>query len=257
MPISLAQVAFFLLSQLAFWALCIALLIWGVRRVSRGDKIGRMFVVIGLWPLVYYLGLTVYSHIVPTLNASYIAALPRKPVTPENLPTIIVQQGSNPLIVRDLISLGPFDTAYGEDWRHPNTWYLYERRRGSNCPATSEVPPRTDDPLFSTDCISAAKSLPPDIRRPYLRLLIDKAATLRHQRSNPNNSPGNANELRWSDNAGGVLIAYAMYPIFDVPLFPPLLLPNGFARADLYGQPIGDPGLETRQFVLHAIGAAK
>jgi hypothetical protein len=230
-PLAAPGLIVFLIINLAFYGACIALVVAGWRgmRRSRGDIV---YIMLGIAPFLYYAYASVSAHSEEGQRAREVASWPRKPVTPDTRPSVLVVMGSSgaPNIARALVAAGPFQKAFA--YAGHEGWYVYERIPGPDCPL-SEPPRVGPGGRASVPCASAAKSAAPEIEQIYLQLLLDSEASYYKTSDTTGVTAGSILELRWSENAGGEIVAFYERPTFRVPAFPPLLAPNGFLRTDL------------------------
>lgn len=251
-PLAFPALILFLVFNGLFYGACIALVVKGLRGLSR-NRGAFVYIALGLAPFVYYGCVYVLALGAEAARAREVAAWPRKPVTPATMPdTIVIEKASgSPRIARALVADGPFRRAFANPTF--DQWYVYERREQADCPARE--PARNRDPgwLSADACATAAKSAPPVIDRPYLRLLLDLKASYHKTPYTTGVTAGSILELRWSDNAGGEVVAFHEIPTFYVPQFPPLLTFKGFLRKE-YTPGRYEPRIDAWQFVLDAIG---
>ena len=241
------------LMNLGFYGVCIGLLARGLYGLSRRRGGEATLIIVAVAPLLYY-GYAYLSAIgEESQRAREVASWPRKPVTPATLPQILeVDGGPSPGLAKALVAAGPFQKAFTKDGS--SVWYVYERREGSDCPSRG----RLSDSFKYWDrpdhCTTVEKStVAPEIKQPYLRLLLDSKASYYKNEFTDGVFAGSVIELRWSKIAGGELAAFWERPTFYVPVFPPLLTPEGFGRSK-YIPGRYETAPDPYTFVLDAVG---
>jgi len=86
----LESILLFALINLALYVLPISAMVYGVRRKRRDPRGGRLWIIIGAAPFMYYAYLSVTERIAVYWRAHQVAGWSRKPVTRETLPKTIV-----------------------------------------------------------------------------------------------------------------------------------------------------------------------
>ena len=253
-PLAFPGLIVLILINLAFYGACLTLIVTGLRGVRRG--LGHLvYVALGIAPFVYYACVYLLFPVEEAVRAREVAAWPRKPVTSDTLPKILVVEGGigAPGLAKEFVAAGPFEKAYGNGGF--DGWFVYERSAEPGCPARDAPRDRTAW-LLPDRCATAGKSPPPAIDEPYLRLLLDLKASYYKTGSTTGVTAGSILELRWSDNAGGEIVAFHERPTFHVLEFPPMLTFSGFIRKE-YTPGRYEPQIEPRKFVFDAIDTGR
>jgi hypothetical protein len=241
------------LVNLAFYGACIGLLVKGLYGLSRKNSGDAVYIIIAVAPFLYYGYIYFSASGEQGRRAREVASWPRKPVTLETLPQILVVEGGYSAgLAKALVAAGPFKKAFAKDGFGP--WYTYERRDEPDCPSRTPVTDWGADWNRPDHCTTVDKStVSPELQQPYLHLLLDLKASYYRTQHTTGVVAGSVIELRWSKNAGGEIVAFYERPTFHLPVFPPLLRPDGFLRSEFM------PGRHERSlnpytFVLDAVG---
>lgn len=240
----------FFLFQFVPYGLPIVILIYALLRLRRDRQRALILLALAFAPVAHYAYRSFTDRVLaPQLRAAQVAAWPRKTMTAETAPKILIAPAWS--IAKTLVGVGTFEKAYGP-WR--DQWYVYERTSNPGCPSRDEwqqYPGDRDYPK-STRCVAAATSDPPDVREPHLRLFFEEHAPSRHRPTEGVVSSSTL-ELRWSDGQRSQLVAFWERAYFNVPVFPPLLGPTGWFRENLHEAGGYKPRPDPRAFILEAL----
>jgi hypothetical protein len=163
--------------------------------------------------------------------------------------------GTGSIVPKTLVFLGQFEKAYGQIG---DEWVYFEPMPGTVCAHTHydvSLPNRMREP---TPCVSMTKTgrrmgfrrlNVPEIAEPYLLLLTDMDAPSHHV--SENGEVGNTLELRLVSDQGNQLVSFWEAPYFDIPLFPPMIGPNGWFKVPSVDR-MSSPA--EVKFVLDALG---
>jgi hypothetical protein len=258
MPVPPFVMVLFLLLVPLLYIVPLVLLILGLKRRRTDPVAARVYIFFAAMPFLYYGYLQISERLAVGSRSREIESWPRRPVTQDTLPKVIVVQPAGASDAANLIDEGLFEKGYGE---YRGQWYVYERAKDPDCRNKKREHPWSEysspeQLLTSTRCVLAGKSSVPEISQPHLVLDKNPAAPprrLSHGQFDLNTTK--AIELRWSGNEGVRLIAYREDIVYYVPFFPPVLAPFGFLRNPLYSspRPLDQPG----QFIRESITSAK
>jgi hypothetical protein len=162
-----------------------------------------------------------------------VASWPQIRVTRDNRPRVfLTTYGTDGFVPKTIIALGSFEKAYGVIGDY---WYSFERVPGAACDeagkderAIRQKYLHDPNPCVTLTKMYNVRMNTPNIAEPHLRLLADREAPSHHE-TDQTVFASSTLELRLVSKEDNQLVSFWEAPYFRIPVFPPLLLKNGWS----------------------------
>jgi hypothetical protein len=193
----------------------------------------------------------------PRARRAEVASWPRVRITHDNMPRVfLTTYGTDGFVPKTLVAIGRFEKAYG---LIADDWYSFERVSGAACAEAGKDERavrrflHNPNPCVTLTRIVSRRMNTPDIAEPHLRLLADQEAPSHHEIDGTVFASSTL-ELRLVSKEGNQLVSFWEAPYFRVPVFPPLLGKDGWARDWFAAEHAPRP--DVVHFVLDALDGA-